>query len=66
MQLTVNGNALEYSGSPTLASLLQSLGLAESRVVVEINGAIVGKPRHGATAIKQGDAIEIVRLVGGG
>ena len=66
MNLTINGKDQEYSGSPTLAALLDSLNLGGSRVVVELNGAIVGKPRHAATAVKDGDAVEIVRLVGGG
>ena len=66
MKLTVNGNVLGYHGSPDVASLLVSLGLADKRVVVELNGAIVGKTRQAATAIKDGDAVEIVRLVGGG
>ena len=66
MELSVNGKNQDYRGAATLAGLLQSLGLAGARVVVELNGAIIGKPLHGATAIRDGDAIEIVRLVGGG
>ncbi|HTY08480.1 MAG TPA: sulfur carrier protein ThiS [Candidatus Edwardsbacteria bacterium] len=66
MKLTVNGSILEYDGPPDLAELLRSLGLAEARVVVELNGAIVGRNRRGATAITEGDVVEIVRLVGGG
>ncbi len=66
MNITVNGKPHEYCGSPTLAALLQTLNLGESRVVVELNGAIVGKPRHASAILKDGDAVEIVRLVGGG
>ncbi|MRR08815.1 sulfur carrier protein ThiS [bacterium] len=66
MKLTVNGSPQEYAGPPTVAGLLDSLGLAGGTVVVELNGAIVGKARHAATAVRDGDAVEIVRLVGGG
>ena len=66
MDLTVNGKHQDYSGPPTLAGLLASLNLADARVVIELNGDIVGKALHAFTALKQDDAIEIVRLVGGG
>jgi thiamine biosynthesis protein ThiS len=66
MNITINGKDQDYRGSATLAALLDSLNLGGSRVVVELNGAIVGKPRHAATAVKDGDSVEIVRLVGGG
>ena len=66
MTLTVNGSPKDYAGPPTVAGLLASLGLTGGAVVVELNGAIVGKARQAAAPVGDGDAVEIVRLVGGG
>ena len=61
-------NATPHSVTPglTLAQLLEELGVAPARVVVEMNGAIVTRENFAATALAQGDRLEIIRFVGGG
>ncbi len=66
MNVIVNGNGRDLPAGTSLAGLLESLGLAGARVVVEVNGAVIGRPRHASTAVREGDRVEIVRLVGGG
>ncbi len=66
MNITLNGNTHSY---PPLASLLELLGhlnLDSSRVAIEHNGAIVPQDRFAATALSDGDRLEIVQFVGGG
>jgi thiamine biosynthesis protein ThiS len=46
--------------------LLRLLDLAESRVAVERNRALVRKADYADTALADGDRIEIVTFVGGG
>ncbi|MGF1543316.1 MAG: sulfur carrier protein ThiS [Parvularculaceae bacterium] len=73
MRIVLNGEAYEFSpaGSPasgaaTVASLTAALDLDPRKVAVERNLAIVPKSAYAATAIEEGDRIEIVTFVGGG
>ncbi len=66
MRLTVNGEARAFEGVKTLAALIDALGLDRRKVAVERNLAIVPRSVHAATALADGDAIEIVHFVGGG
>jgi len=50
----------------TLASLIEELGMKADRVAVELNREIVPRSHWGATALHQGDRLEIVHFVGGG
>ena len=50
----------------TVAELVASLGLSAEHVAVERNRAIVPRAEHTQTALRAGDALEIVTFVGGG
>jgi sulfur carrier protein len=66
MKLTLNGELREISQSKTVSDLLRSLGLVEKLVLVEQNGQAVLRENFAATSVKDGDKIEIVRMVAGG
>jgi sulfur carrier protein len=69
MKLTINGESREFRefpAQPTVAALLDQLGLTGKRIAVEHNGEIVPKSRHAETAVGEGDKFEIVVAVGGG
>ena len=65
MQLIINGEARE-SAPQTMLLLLEGLGIDPRKVAVEYNGEILPKAEYGATALADGDKIEIVHFVGGG
>lgn len=65
MRLQVNGEAREIAAS-TIAILVDELGLDRRKVAVERNLEIVPRSLHAATALSEGDRIEIVQFVGGG
>jgi sulfur carrier protein len=65
MRLTINGEE-RASAAATLAALLETLGFDTRKVAVERNLAIVPRSLWGATALAEGDRIEIVHFVGGG
>jgi len=65
MKLTLNGQTKDTEAR-TVRDLLVELGLGEQAVAVEVNRQVVPKARHGQTALSDGDAIELVTLVGGG
>ncbi|MCR5875549.1 sulfur carrier protein ThiS [Phenylobacterium sp. J426] len=66
MQLTVNGESRNFQGVPDVAALVAALGLDARKVAVERNLEIVPKSAYAATALSDGDRIEIVHFIGGG
>jgi thiazole synthase len=65
-QLTVNQERKSFPGPLSVADLLRDLRLDPTRVAVEVNRQVVPRARHLEHALADGDAVEIVTLVGGG
>ena len=66
MNIRINGEEKEIKEGLSLAALLDDLQIRPGRVVVELNRNIIAREAHGSTALKEGDALEIVHFVGGG
>jgi sulfur carrier protein len=66
LKLTVNGEPTEAPAGATVRALLEQLALGSGPVAVEVNRTIVTRADHATHALKDGDVIEIVHLVGGG
>jgi len=66
MEITVNGEARALERGTTVAGLLETLHLDCRASAVEVNRELVPRSRHAAHALQDGDAVEIVTLVGGG
>ena len=66
MRLTVNGEERTFSGVADIAALVRALGLDTKKLAVERNLEIVPRSLYAATALTDGDRIEIVAFVGGG
>lgn len=67
MRLVINGEDRELDAPvPTLAALLEHLGMKADRVAVELNREIVARDRWSDTRLGEGDRLEIVHFVGGG
>ena len=64
--ITVNGETRELAGRPTAPELLLLLDIKASLVAVAVNGVVVRRADLDATILSDGDAVEIVRAVGGG
>lgn len=64
--ITVNGESRDLEGRPTAPELLVLLGIKASLVAVAVNGIVVRRADLESTIISHGDAVEIVRAVGGG
>ncbi len=65
MRIQVNGEVREVEAG-TILALVEELGLDIRKVAVERNLEIVPRTLHGATALTEGDRIELVQFVGGG
>jgi sulfur carrier protein len=66
MEITLNGARTQLPDAATIARLLLQAGLAERRVAVEVEGAIVPRSAHETHVLQPGDRVEIVHALGGG
>lgn len=65
MEIIINGEA-KLVVSNQLSTLLNELGYAGKRFVVELNGEIISKELYTTTVLTAADRLEIVSFVGGG
>jgi sulfur carrier protein len=65
IQITVNGVRQEVARGTTVRGVLDLLGI-RGAAAVERNLEIVPRATHATTALGDGDALEVVQLVGGG
>ena len=66
MRIEVNGRPHDVAAGTTVAALLAQMGVQGGPVAVERNQEIVPRAEHGATALHEGDQLEVVQFVGGG
>jgi thiamine biosynthesis protein ThiS len=66
MQVTLNGEARHLRDGLTVAELVGELGLPARRIAVEVNLDILPRDDYTRHALREGDVVEIVQLVGGG
>lgn len=66
MRIQLNGEPLELPDGATVEALLVHLELVGRRVAVELNLDIVPRSQHAATALNEGDQVEVVHAIGGG
>jgi len=66
MQVYVNGELKELTGTPSLTELVTQLELPAARIAIELNREVVRRSAWGSTVLKDEDRIEIVHFVGGG
>ncbi len=65
MRITLNDEAVEVERGATVESVLAGRGIPLENTAVEMNGEIVERGRLGEP-VRDGDAIVVVRFVGGG
>ncbi len=71
MRVRVNGDLMEFEGErASVSEILERLAERGTPVgracAVEVNRTLAPRREHGTTFVVDGDAIEIVTLVGGG
>jgi sulfur carrier protein len=64
--LQVNGKQVELEAPIPLVLYLEKLGVNPRAVAVEHNGEIIQRAQFASAMLKEGDRVEIVRMVGGG
>jgi thiamine biosynthesis protein ThiS len=66
VKLILNGQPREAPDLATLADLAAWLALPAFGSAIELNGEVIRRADHRTTPLKEGDRLEVVRLVGGG
>ncbi|MHC4497420.1 MAG: sulfur carrier protein ThiS [Planctomycetota bacterium] len=66
--LKINGSERQFpAGIPqTLSELLERLDINQATVVAEVDGKIIERKNFAQTQLSNGQAVELVRFVGGG
>ncbi|MBI4026180.1 MAG: sulfur carrier protein ThiS [Verrucomicrobia bacterium] len=65
MKIRLNGEERETAAT-TIAMLLRETNLLASQVAVELNGTVLFRHEFVETDVKEGDRVEIIRVVAGG
>jgi thiazole synthase len=65
-RITVNAEPRTFADPLSVADLIRILEKDPARLAVEVNRAVVPRAEHAARRLAEGDAVEIVTLVGGG
>ncbi len=66
MLLHINGEEKSVDDVPTLAALIERLGMKPDRLAIELNREIIPRATWPSTPLREGDRLEIVHFVGGG
>lgn len=66
INVQLNGTTIAVDNGISLGTLLDDRGLERRMIAVEYNGEILPRHDYDSTIIHDGDALEIVHMVGGG
>lgn len=66
MKVIINGKEESFDEGVTIKDILNIRGLAPESVIIEYNKDIVERDRWGQIRLKENDAVELLRFVGGG
>jgi sulfur carrier protein len=66
MTVFVNGEEREISAAGNVAELVEELGLPAPTLLIERNGVALVRSEWSATAIVDGDRLELLRVTAGG
>jgi sulfur carrier protein len=66
VQLTVNGETRTLSEETSLSDFLSAFGLDARRIAIAHNGTVLYRQDWPSITLRDGDRLEIVRMIGGG
>jgi thiamine biosynthesis protein ThiS len=64
--LTVHGKPRQIEREMTVPEFLEAHGIDRRLVAVAVNGEVIPRDRYDVTMLREGDVVEVVRMVGGG
>jgi sulfur carrier protein len=66
VKLIVNGETYEAKRDESVTALLEEMGIGGRPVVVVLNDEVIPTSSRSARGLREGDRVELFRLVGGG
>ena len=66
MTITVNGSERECASGTSLKGLIESCQLKPEITAAQVNDTIVQREDYASHVLEDGDAVELIRIVGGG
>lgn len=66
MLITINGEDRKIDEGLTITALLLELKIRPQGTAVEVDREIIPRARHGQRVLREGEQVEIIRMVGGG
>jgi thiazole synthase len=66
MKISLNGKDEEIPAGTTAAGLLELKGLHPAMAAMDVNGDLVRKDARAGVVLKDGDKVEVVRMIAGG
>jgi sulfur carrier protein len=66
MEITLNGEAHQLSGQPSIAELVATLNLSQQAIAVAVNRSIIARPYWDEYQLKASDQVDVVHAIGGG
>jgi sulfur carrier protein len=66
VKLIVNGEAYEAKQHESVTALLEEMGIGGRPVVVVLNDEVIPASSRSASGLREGDCVDLFRLVGGG
>jgi thiamine biosynthesis protein ThiS len=66
IRVTINGRPHEFERELGLPDVIARLAITHPRIAVAYNGTVLRGDEHASTVVRDGDRLEIVRMVGGG
>jgi thiamine biosynthesis protein ThiS len=66
ISLTLNGKPRSLPGETPLLDLLTELGVDRRLIAVAHNGEVLPRDTYEGVVLRDGDSVEVVRMVGGG
>lgn len=66
IQITVNGEDVAIECEMSVEQLLDTVDVPPNYLAVELNADVVPRENYAQTLVREGDAVEVVTLVGGG
>lgn len=66
MHLTINGEPREVRDGIGVEELIRELGVHPEMIAVQHNDDIVDRKRLDGVTLRDGDRLELIRIVGGG
>ena len=66
MTIILNGESRSVAALTTIAALVRELNLLPATLLIEHNGLALHREEWNSRAVREGDKIELIRVVAGG